>query len=295
MADAGFPARPASFDAPAPKQDGEAAGLRRDLILAGALTLPVFLLAMGGHMVPAVHRWIADTIGIPASWGIQFVLTTAVLVGPGRRFHRRGWPGLLKGAPDMNALVALGTTAAWAYSTVALLLPGLLPEGSREVYFEAAAVIVTLILLGRWLEARAKGRTGAAIARLTELGETQWHPAPAGGPRHPSANRTCRQPDDGRSGRAQRVFTSRICSSVAQPASRSRGAPKTSASALARETATFIRLRENRNSMPRAVSSAEEAVIDTRQTGASWPWNLSTVPTRTAAGSASRSALTWAL
>ncbi|WP_172330607.1 heavy metal translocating P-type ATPase [Mangrovicoccus sp. HB161399] len=166
---AGFPARPASFDAPAPKQDSEAAELRRDLAVAAALTLPVFLLAMGGHMVPAVHRWIGATIGTTASWAIQFVLTTAVLIGPGRRFHSRGWPGLLKGAPDMNALVALGTTAAWAYSTVALLLPGLLPEGSREVYFEAAAVIVTLILLGRWLEARAKGRTGAAIARLTEL------------------------------------------------------------------------------------------------------------------------------
>ncbi len=167
--EAGFPARPASFDAPAPKQDGEAAGLRRDLIIAGVLTLPVFLLAMGGHMIPAVHRWIEATIGTTANWTIQFLLTTAVLAGPGRRFHRRGWPGLFKGSPDMNALVALGTTAAWAYSTVALFLPGLLPAASRAVYFEAAAVIVTLILLGRWLEARAKGRTGAAIARLTEL------------------------------------------------------------------------------------------------------------------------------
>src|SRR5690606_21467861 len=77
-------------------------------------------------------------------------------------------------------------------------------------------------------------------------------------------------------GRAQSVFTSRICSTVSHFASCRRGAPKTSASPLARETATLIRLRENRKSMPRGVSSADDAVIETRQTGASCPWNLST-------------------
>jgi Cu+-exporting ATPase len=69
----------------------------------------------------------------------------------------------------MNSLVVLGTTAAWGFSTVAVFAPGLLPPGTRAVYFEAAAVIVTLILLGRWLEARAKGQTGAAIRRLIGL------------------------------------------------------------------------------------------------------------------------------
>ncbi|WP_138472636.1 heavy metal translocating P-type ATPase [Poseidonocella sp. HB161398] len=167
---AGYPARPASFDAPRPAGDGgETEALRRDLAVSAALSLPVFLLAMGGHMIPAVHHWIEMAIGTRANWTIQFVLATLVLIGPGRRFHAKGWPGLFRGAPDMNALVALGTTAAWAYSTVALFLPGLLPDAAREVYFEAAAVIVTLILLGRWLEARARGRTGAAIARLSDL------------------------------------------------------------------------------------------------------------------------------
>src|SRR3546814_7422442 len=81
-------------------------------------------------------------------------------------------------------------------------------------------------------------------------------------------------------GSAQGLLTSRICSTLLQLASRKRSLPNTSASALARETATLMRLSEKRNSMPRAVSSAEEAVMETRHIGASWPWNLSTVPTR---------------
>ena len=96
-------------------------------------------------------------------------------------------------------------------------------------------------------------------------------------------------------GSAQRVLTRRTSSTVAQRASSRRGEAKTRASALARETATLMRLSENRKPMPRGTSSIEEAVIETRQTGASWPWNLSTVPTRTRSGSAARSAFTWAL
>ncbi|CUH79072.1 heavy metal translocating P-type ATPase [Tropicibacter naphthalenivorans] len=151
------------------RQAAEQTRLRRDLILAAALTLPVFLGVMGGHLIPALHGWIMDTLGMTLWWTIQFVLTTAVLIGPGRRFYQIGLPLLAKGAPDMNSLVALGTLAAWGYSTVALLAPGLLPESARVVYFEAAGVIVTLILLGRFLESRAKGRTGAAIKRLVGL------------------------------------------------------------------------------------------------------------------------------
>jgi heavy metal translocating P-type ATPase len=100
---------------------------------------------------------------------VQFVLASLVLLGPGRVFFVKGWPALRRLGPDMNALVMLGTGAAWAYSTVATFAPRLLPAGAAHVYFEAAAVIVTLILLGRWLEARARGRTGAAIERLVGL------------------------------------------------------------------------------------------------------------------------------
>ncbi|MCK5747363.1 MAG: heavy metal translocating P-type ATPase, partial [Oricola sp.] len=78
-------------------------------------------------------------------------------------------PALIKGVPDMNSLVAVGTGAAYIYSVIATFLPSLLPGAVRAVYFEAAAVIVVLILLGRFLEARAKGRTGAAIQKLLGL------------------------------------------------------------------------------------------------------------------------------
>jgi len=88
---------------------------------------------------------------------------------PGLRFFRKGVPALLRGAPDMNSLVALGTSAAWGYSVVATFASDVLPPGTQNVYYEAAAVIITLILLGRYLEARAKGRTSEAIKRLMGL------------------------------------------------------------------------------------------------------------------------------
>lgn len=147
----------------------EAETLRRDVILAAALTLPVFILEMGGHAVPAFHHWLYGIIDIRYLWIFQFVLTAAVLAGPGRRFFKIGIPALLRGAPEMNSLVALGAGAAFLYSTVATFMPSILPPDSVYVYFEAAAVIVTLILAGRWLEARAKGRAGEAIRRLIEL------------------------------------------------------------------------------------------------------------------------------
>jgi Cu+-exporting ATPase len=154
---------------PQTRHNTEAEALRGALLIAAGLTLPVFILEMGGHVVPAFHHWLHHQIGMQTLWIVQFVLTTAVLAGPGRRFYTTGLPALMRGAPDMNSLVAIGTLAAWAYSVVATFMPTLLPETARAVYFEAAAVIVTLILLGRWLEARAKGRTGAAIARLVGM------------------------------------------------------------------------------------------------------------------------------
>src|SRR5690606_22681982 len=83
--------------------------------------------------------------------------------------YRTGWAALRHGGPDMNTLVMLGTTAAWAYSVVATFAPGLLPAGAVHVYYEAAATIIALILAGRWLEARAKGRAAGAIRALLDL------------------------------------------------------------------------------------------------------------------------------
>ena len=157
-------------DRDAEKRDSEIRGLRRSFLLAALFTLPVFIIEMGSHLYPPLHLLVMETIGMEASWRLQFALTTAVLVGPGLRFFRTGVPALFRAAPDMNSLVVLGTTAAWGYSTIATFAPDLLPDGTVNVYFEAAAVIVTLILLGRLLEARAKGRTSDAIRRLVRLG-----------------------------------------------------------------------------------------------------------------------------
>ena len=164
-----IPAAGPGESAPADRKAAEAARLFRRAGLSAALTLPVFVLEMGGHLFPAFHHWVAATIGLTASRWIQFVLTALVLAGPGRMFFALGLRSLLRGAPEMNALVALGAGAAFLYSTVALLAPGLMPDGGAAVYFEAAAVIVTLILVGRALEARARGRTGEAIRRLVGL------------------------------------------------------------------------------------------------------------------------------
>ncbi len=172
VSDAGYPARIAGETAREDRdaaRAGEITALGRQTLLAGLLCLPVFALAMGPHLVPGAHHLIARSIGIEASWLIQFVLTTIIMAFPGRVFLQKGFPALLHGAPDMNSLVAVGTSAAWLFSAVVTFAPGLIPEASRGVYFEAAAVIVTLILFGRWLEARAKGRTGAAIRHLVGL------------------------------------------------------------------------------------------------------------------------------
>ncbi|MBL0373862.1 copper-translocating P-type ATPase [Rhizobium sp. KVB221] len=170
---AGYSAR--LFEAAAPsdpqadRRAEESRALARDFAIAAALTLPVFILEMGSHFVPAIHEFVMGTIGMQESRILQFALVTLVLAWPGLRFYQKGIPSLLKGHPDMNSLVALGTLAAWTYSVISTFAPGLLPEGTVNVYYEAAAVIVTLVLLGRMLEARAKGRTSEAIRKLVGL------------------------------------------------------------------------------------------------------------------------------
>ncbi len=174
--DAGYEARPleeqtggAAPVTQSEKRDAEAQELKKSVIIAAVLTLPVFILEMGSHLIPAMHMFVMDVIGMRNSWYLQFVLTTLVLFGPGLRFFKKGVPALSRLHPDMNSLVVVGTLAAWGFSVVATFLPDLLPDGTVNVYFEAAAVIVTLILVGRYLEAGAKGRTSAAISRLVGL------------------------------------------------------------------------------------------------------------------------------
>lgn len=162
----------------AAEQEADEAALKRATIIAAVLTLPVMVLEMGAHLVPAFHHWqlanMGEWAGQPTARWIALVLTTIVLAGPGRRFFSIGLPMLLRGRPEMNALVALGSGAAYLYSAVVTLVPALWPMGGtnidgEHVYFESAAVIITLILLGRLIEMRSRGRTGAAISELLAL------------------------------------------------------------------------------------------------------------------------------
>ncbi|NKL23145.1 heavy metal translocating P-type ATPase [Rhizobium leguminosarum] len=155
--------------AAADRRDVEMRSLALRFGVSAVLTVPLFLIEMGSHVIPGVHGFVMDVVGMRQSLYMQFALATIVLFGPGLAFFWKGVPNLLRLAPDMNSLVVLGTSAAWAYSVVATFLPAALPSGTVNVYYEAAAVIVTLILLGRYLEARAKGKTSQAITRLLGL------------------------------------------------------------------------------------------------------------------------------
>ncbi|PYB77886.1 heavy metal translocating P-type ATPase [Rhizobium wuzhouense] len=159
----------AAVDSREVRRAKEISGLQRDFGIALVLTLPLFVLEMGTHIYPPLHHVLMQIFPGNTLYILQFALATSVLAGPGRRFYLKGIPALIRLAPDMNALVAIGTGAAYLYSVVTTFAPGLLPLEARHVYYEAATVIVSLILLGRLLEARAKGRTGAAIRKLAGL------------------------------------------------------------------------------------------------------------------------------
>ncbi|MGV1802107.1 heavy metal translocating P-type ATPase [Agrobacterium vitis] len=164
------PANPEAPSAPLPdRRADETHRLTRMTVIAFLLTLPVFIIEMGSHLIPALHVWVINTLGMQTSWVLQALLAGLVLFGPGLTFFRRGVPNLIGLHPDMNSLVVLGASAAYGYSLVATFMPGLMPQGTVNVYYEAAAVIVTLVLLGRTLESRAKGRTSDAIKRLIGL------------------------------------------------------------------------------------------------------------------------------
>lgn len=169
VAKAGYEATPTAHDMKShahDHHDEDAAVLRRDVAIAAIFTLPLFVLEMGSHLYMPMHHWLLSVVPQQTLYIAYFVLASIVLFIPGARFFKAGIPALLRGAPEMNSLVALGAGAAYLYSVVATFAPQVLPTNSQHVYYEAATVIVTLILVGRWLEALAKGRTGEAIQRL---------------------------------------------------------------------------------------------------------------------------------
>ena len=152
-------------DARAANED-EIATLRLRFIVAAAFTIPLFLIAMGS-MLPGIAL---DSIaGGQALLWVQLALAAPVVLWSGRGFFVHGWAELRHASPGMNSLVMIGAGAAFAYSILALLAPSIFPEGTAVPYFEAAGVIVTLILLGRLLEAIARGRASDAIASLMDL------------------------------------------------------------------------------------------------------------------------------
>jgi P-type Cu+ transporter len=172
--DAGYSARPlGEEDNAALEASARAAELRarlRDTIVAALLSVPIVLLAMGPMFWPGFAQALAQVAPTPRFWEwVQFALGTAVAFGPGRRFFSTGWAAYRHLSPDMNSLVMTGVGAAWLYSAAVVLAPGLLPAQARHIYFESAAVVVTLILMGKYLEALAKGRTGDAIRKLVGL------------------------------------------------------------------------------------------------------------------------------
>ena len=174
VAQAGYEAEPvcvdgAQSDRERTSGESELADLRRAALLAALATAPLLLFEMGSHLSGSLHRVLLGTLGEHTLTILSLLLASMVQFGPGLRFYAKGVPALLRGAPDMNSLVMIGTSAAYGFSVVAVLAPGLLPAGTAYTYFEAGAVIVTLILVGRWFEARARGRTGDAIRRLLTL------------------------------------------------------------------------------------------------------------------------------
>jgi Cu+-exporting ATPase len=156
-----------SADAP---PNPELADMTRRFWIGLALALPVFILEMGGHLID-LHAW----VGQQTSNGVQLFLATPVVLWAGWPFFERAWASLKTRNLNMFTLIAMGTGVAWAYSIIGTAAPGLFPgamrghDGSVAVYFEAAAVITVLVLLGQVLELRAREQTSGAIRALLDL------------------------------------------------------------------------------------------------------------------------------
>ena len=165
------------------EDDGEIRGVRRRFWIALTLAIPVMLIAMVPHFVGrALDHSTASTLRL-----LELVLSAPVVLWAAVPYFRRGWLGVIHRTPNMYTLIGLGVIVAFAYSLIATFLPDQFPATMRDrhgmvgVYFEVAAVIVALVLLGEWLELTARGRTGAAIRQLLGLSpKTARRIAPGG-------------------------------------------------------------------------------------------------------------------
>ena len=147
----------------AAERANEIKALTKLVIVGAVLTLPVFAVTMLHMANPTlVPHWMVNP------W-LQAILITPVMFYCGRPIHTVGFPALAHHSPDMNSLVSLGTSAAYLYSLVTCIAPWVFPEGSREPYFESVGVVITLVLVGRLLEAKAREGTGKAVQSLIKL------------------------------------------------------------------------------------------------------------------------------
>ncbi|MFD2609371.1 heavy metal translocating P-type ATPase [Deinococcus taklimakanensis] len=153
-------------------REQEVRSLRRAVTFSAVFAIPLAILAMVPMLVPAVNDWLMGSFGhgvmTTLNW-VMLALAVPVQFGPGMRFYRLGWKALKNKSPDMNSLVMIGTSAAFFYSLVVTLAPQIFPAGTAHVYYEAAAVVITLILLGKYFEAIAKGRSSEAMRKLLSL------------------------------------------------------------------------------------------------------------------------------
>ncbi len=135
--------------------------LKRKLIFAAVISVPVFL---GGY--PTWFPWVPEIL---QNWVVLFLLTTPVQFWAGWQFYQGAWAALKHKTSDMNTLIAIGTSAAYLYSAAATFVPQLFPGEMADIYYDTSTVIIALILLGRYLEAKAKGETSEAIRKLMGL------------------------------------------------------------------------------------------------------------------------------
>ena len=151
---------PGGQDSETAERRAEIADLTRRVVVAAVLTAPVLFAVMAGRVVP---------VGVLANHWVELALIAPVMLYSGWPIHRTGWLSLAHRSAEMNSLITIGTSAAFGYSLLVTVVPGFLPSGLRDVYFEAVGVIIALILLGRLFEARAKAGTGEAIRKLIGL------------------------------------------------------------------------------------------------------------------------------
>lgn len=170
----GMTLEPKNAGAGSEEENAELRDMSSRLWIGSALTLPVFVVAMA-HLLPNAPTWVDSD---PSRW-MQFVLSTPVVLWAGWPFFVRGWQSLVNRSLNMFTLIAMGIGVAWLYSAIVMLTPGAFPpsfhHGKIGVYFEAAAVITVLVLVGQVLELRARSRTGNAIRALLDLAPPTAH------------------------------------------------------------------------------------------------------------------------